>query len=69
MFVESEGYAGDQIYNCDEPGLLWRALPGETLASSIYKRSESYMLNKDRVTLNFSAKSSGNDSLHIFFIG
>lgn len=53
MLVEREGYTGDQIYNCDESGLLWKALPTKTLSSSIEKRAEGYKLNKDRVTLPF----------------
>ena len=35
ILVESEGYTRDQIYDCDESGLLWKALPTKTLASSI----------------------------------
>ena len=39
ILAETEGYTGDQIYNCDKSGSLWRALPTKTLASLIEKRA------------------------------
>lgn len=31
--IEKEGISGEQLYNCDETGLMYKMLPVKTLAS------------------------------------
>ncbi len=67
--ITEEGYQNDQIYNADESGLYWKALPTKTLASSKEKITHGFKINKDRITINFCANVSGNDKLPLLIIG
>lgn len=67
--IKTEQYSSDQIYNSDESGLYWKALPTKTLASSREKRANGFKMNKERITLNFCANASGKDRLPLLVIG
>jgi hypothetical protein len=49
--VEEEGYSMDNIYNADETGLNWKALPRKTLASLRESAAPGFKVSKDRITL------------------
>ena len=67
--IESEGYTLDQIYNADESGLYWKALPNKTLAFAHEKRAEGYKIKKERITLLLCSNASGSHKLPLLFIG
>ncbi|KAL4234901.1 Tigger transposable element-derived protein 2 [Mactra antiquata] len=52
------GYASKDIFNCDEAGLNFRALPEKTLAVSGQSTSGTKQC-KDRVTILFACSASG----------
>lgn len=61
-----EEYNLRDIYNMDETGLFWKAMPDRTLSSETViggKRAKS------RITANFCVNADGSDKLPIWFIG
>nr|XP_042911118.1 tigger transposable element-derived protein 6-like [Parasteatoda tepidariorum] len=61
-------YGAENIFNCDETALFYRAMPSGTLA----KRGEKvpgYKKNKDRVTLLFCANQAETEKLEPLMIG
>lgn len=64
-----EGYALDQIFNCDETGLYYRLLPKNTLASTLEKRADGMKKAKDRITVNACSNVTGTIKLPLLFIG
>jgi hypothetical protein len=67
--VEEEGYSMDNIYNADETGLNWEALPRKTLASRRESAAPGYRISTDRITLLVCANVSGNHRLPILAVG
>ena len=67
--MRDESLSKDQIYNCDESGLYWKALPSKTLASSNEHRAEGYKINKKRITLLLCSNASGSHKLPLLAIG
>ncbi|XP_054720160.1 jerky protein homolog-like [Uloborus diversus] len=49
--IRDENLSPDQIYNCDETGLYWKALPEETLAAVNETSAPGRKRMKDRVTV------------------
>jgi len=50
-FIEKEQLTLNQVYNCDETDLYWKALISKTLASQKEKTAPGYKAHKERVTL------------------
>ena len=63
-----ERYSASEIYNCDETGLYFRALPEETLCFKNDKLSGSKK-SKERLTVLLTANMDGSDKLRPFVIG
>lgn len=59
----------DQIYNADETGLYWRAMPTRTLAAGNETNAPGYKANKDRLTILCCANASGKHKLKLAMIG
>jgi hypothetical protein len=59
-------YAPEDIYNCDESGLLWKLVPDRSLST---KALPGRKREKARVTAHFCCNSTGTDKLPIWFIG
>ena len=59
----------NQIFNCDETGLIFRLLPQSTLASSFEKSAAGRKKSKERVTMNDCFNASGTIKLPIHLIG
>ncbi|KAJ8889366.1 hypothetical protein PR048_008865 [Dryococelus australis] len=67
--IEAKSYDPEFLYNADQTGLIWKALPKTTLAS---KRETSYpgdKVNKVRVTVLNCANSTGNHKMPLLLIG
>ena len=67
--LESEGYILEQIYNCDETGLYWRALPNRTMASIKENKANGFKISKEKVTFLLSSNASGSHRLKPLVIG
>ena len=66
-----EGLVLSQVYNCDETGLYWKALPSKTLASRKEDKAPGYKVSKDRLTILACANATGdhNYKLRLIMIG
>jgi hypothetical protein len=69
QLIEEEGLALSQVYNCDETGLYWKALPSKTLASHNEKTAPGYKVSKERVTILACANCTGDHKLRLTLIG
>ena len=67
--IKNEGYIHDQIYNCDETGLMWKELPNKTLASINQTKAECYKAFKAKVSLLFGINAAGTHRLKPLLIG
>ena len=57
--IKEAGYTPDQVWNCDETGLVWKKMPEKTyLMKSVGKRP-GHKKDKHRVTLLLCANASG----------
>ena len=68
-FIEKEQLTLNQVYNCDETGLYWKALPSKTLASQKEKTTPGYKVHKERVTILACANATGDHKLKFTMIG
>lgn len=67
--IKAKKFVKEQIYNADETGLYWRAMPTKTLASEKEKRAPGYKVSKDRITILCCANASGEDKLPLAVVG
>lgn len=67
--VVTESYDPEFIYNADETGLVWKALPKTTLASKRESSAPGHKISKDRVTVLNCANSTGNHRIPLLLIG
>ncbi|GFY50029.1 jerky-like protein [Trichonephila inaurata madagascariensis] len=67
--VEEEGYSRDDVYNVDETGVNWKALPRKSLASKRESTAPGFKVSKERVTTMVCANASGTHSLPLLVIG
>ncbi|GFV54804.1 jerky protein homolog-like [Trichonephila clavipes] len=67
--IAEGNYSPQQIYNADEMGLNFRALPKKSLASQDEKSAPGYKMSKDRVTLMACSNAFGNHKLPLMVIG
>jgi hypothetical protein len=59
-------YSPKNIFNMDESGLFFRAIPQKTLAS---KRNSGYKKDKERLTIVFCCNSDGCEKRKLSIIG
>lgn len=64
-----KGYTAEQIFNCDETGLYWKAIPNKTMASVNEKNASGFKISKERVSILFCANASGSLKLLPLLIG
>ena len=67
--IEEEGLTLNQVYNCDETGLYWKALPSKTLASRTESKAPGYKVSKERVTILACANATGDNKLRLTMVG
>uniref|UniRef100_A0A1A9UL67 DDE-1 domain-containing protein n=1 Tax=Glossina austeni TaxID=7395 RepID=A0A1A9UL67_GLOAU len=58
--VADGGYKPEQVFNADEPALLWKRMPNETLTSESEKSAPGFKASKDKVTLMLCSNASGD---------
>ena len=59
----------DQLYDCDETGLLYKVLPSKTLASTSERQASTIQQPKERVTLMTCSNATGMHKLPLLVIG
>ncbi|KAH0818470.1 hypothetical protein GEV33_004321 [Tenebrio molitor] len=62
--ITEHNFKASQIYNADEIGLYWRAMPKRTLAHDTEKSAAGFKMNKDRITVLCCANAS--DAIYEF---
>lgn len=67
--IKEKGLVPAQIYNADETGLYWRAMPTRTLASANEKTAPGYKISKDRITVLCCSNATGEDKLKLAVVG
>lgn len=67
--IDQNGFTRDQVYNADETGLIYKALPTKTLAALSEKYAPGYKMQKQRVTAMVCANASGNNRIPLLLIG
>lgn len=67
--ITENNLQSSQIYNADETGLYWRAIPTKTLAASNEMSAPGYKKSKDRITVLCCANASGGHRLKLTVIG
>lgn len=67
--LDEKSLTRDQVYNADETGLNFKALPSKTLASLSEKYAPGFKMQKQRVTLMVCANASGKNRMPLLVIG
>lgn len=68
-FVSTNGFTREDVYNCDETGINWKALPRKSLASRRETAAPGFKVSKERVTGMVCANASGDHALPVLIIG
>jgi hypothetical protein len=69
LFVEKEGYSQDSVYNADESGLFWKALPRKSLVSCQEHTARGFKVSKERITIMTCNDAAGTHKLPLLLIG
>lgn len=64
-----KGYSRDDVYNADETGVNWRALPRKSLASRREQSAPGFKVSKERITAMVCANASGEHKIKLLVIG
>ncbi|GBN41381.1 Jerky -like [Araneus ventricosus] len=69
IYDSSENYLPQQVYNCDESGLNFKALPQKNLAYQEESCAPGFKMSKERVTVLACSNTTGDNKLPLMFIG
>lgn len=67
--MKEEGLGLNQVYNADETGLCWRALPDNTQASKSIRNTPGRKISKERVSALLCANADGSHILKTVIVG
>ncbi|XP_071482354.1 jerky protein homolog-like [Diadema antillarum] len=67
--ITDEELSREQIYNCGETGLFWKALPHCSLVGPEEKTATGHERSKERLTLLATANATGTHKLPLLLIG
>lgn len=67
--ISSENYSPQQVYNADETGLNFKALPTKSLASKEESSAPGFKMNKQRLTVLACSNAAGTNKLPLMVIG
>lgn len=67
--IEENGFTPEQVFNADETGLNFKALPTKTLASCSEKSASGFKMQKQRITVMVCSNASGDCRLPLLLIG
>lgn len=69
QIIEANGLTRDQVFNADETGLNFKALPKKTLAAHSKKYAPGFKMQKQQITAMVCANASGDSRLSLLLIG
>ena len=69
QLMERENLTFNNLYNCDETGLIYRMLPEKILTIRSEKNAEGMKKQKDHIILMACSNSTGSHKLPLMFIG
>lgn len=69
QMMDDNGFSRDQVYNADETGLNYKALPTKTLAALSEKYAPGFKMQKQRITAMVCANASGKNRFPLLLIG
>lgn len=69
QLIQEMGLTLDQIYNADESGLIYKALPSSTLVSNEEKSAPGRKIPKERITFTPCSNITGSNKVPIQLIG
>ena len=67
--VASRNYSPEEVYNADETGLNFKALPKKSLASKDESRAPGFKVSKERATLLACSNAAGTNKFPLKVIG
>jgi len=67
--LEKEGFSHDSVYNADESGLNWKALPRKSLVSFQENAARDFKVFKERVTILTCANAARTHKWPLLLIG
>ncbi|XP_025207667.1 tigger transposable element-derived protein 7-like [Melanaphis sacchari] len=67
--LKAENILPSQLYNCNETGLYWRALPNSSRASKANNNTNGRKISKDRVSALLCANADGSHMLKSVIVG
>lgn len=67
--IAAGNYSPQQIYNADETGLNFKALPSKSLAAKEEKNAPGFKISKERLTVLACSNAAGNHKLPLMVIG
>ena len=67
--IIEEGLTLNQVYNCDETGLFWKALPTKSLAARKESKVPRYKVSKERLTILVCANATGEYKVQLTIVG
>ena len=68
-YINSENLTMSQIYNVDETGMMWRALPRNTQASKEEKKVRGKKVSKERLSVLCGGNATGAHRLKLTVVG
>lgn len=68
-YIKENKFDMDFIYNADETGFNWKALPSKSLVSQREAAAPGYKLSKDRVTVMVCVNATGTHKIPLLLIG
>lgn len=67
--IQKHNLTPSQVYNADETGLYWKAMPTRTLVGENERSAPGFKIKKDRITVLCCANASGEHKLKLAVIG
>ena len=67
--IASENYSPQEVYNCDETGLNFKALPKKSLAAKQELSAPGFKMSKERLTVLACSNAAGTNKLSLMVIG
>lgn len=68
-YISAEGFNLDNVYNADETGLLWTALPWKTSVADNKEENTDPINTEDRITIMNCTNALGTHNLPLLVIG
>ena len=68
-YTHLDVYKRQDVYNADETGINWRALPRKSLASRREQSAPGFKVSKERITAMVCANASGEHKVKLLVIG